>query len=93
MSKRKFTNEFKQEAVKLVLEQGLSVCAAGRDLGVKETTLHGWVRKARDGILDPLSPKSQEVEDIKRLRKENAVLKREREILKKATAFFAKLSE
>lgn len=92
MVKRKFTNEYKGEAVKLVLEQGLSVSRAAKDLGVKSTTLHGWIGKARAGVLDPESPKSQELEEIKRLRRENAVLKQEREILKKATAFFAKMS-
>jgi len=91
MGKRKFTNEFKQEAVKLVLEQGLSVSQAAQDLGVKDTTLHGWIKKTREGVLDPNSPKSQEVEEVKQLRKEVRELRMEREILKKATAFFAKL--
>lgn len=89
MPKRKFTNEFKQEAVNLV-NQGLSVSVVARDLGLRDTTLHGWVKKGRDGILDPSSPKVQELEEIKQLRRENALLKQEREILKKATAFFAK---
>jgi len=93
MSKRKFTNEFKQEAVQLVLEQGLKASEAARDLGIKETTLYNWISKAKQGLLDPGSPKSLEHEEVKRLRRENAVLKREREILKKATAFFAKISE
>jgi len=90
MSKRKFTNEFKQEAVKLI-EHGLSVPVAAGDLGIKETTLYGWVKKAREGVLDPAGPKSQELEELKQLRRENLILKQEREILKKATAFFAKL--
>lgn len=92
MAKRKFSNEYKGEAVKLVLEQGLSVHRAARDLGIKDTTLHGWIAKARAGILDPNSPKLQELEELKRLRREVSVLKQEREILKKATAFFAKIS-
>jgi transposase len=92
MAKRKFTNEYKAEAVKLVIEQGLSVSEAARDLGIRDTTFHGWVKKARDGVLDPHSPKSQELEELKRLRREVTVLRQEREILKKATAFFAKMS-
>ena len=92
MAKRKFTNEYKGEAVRLVLEQGLRVRQAADDLGIKETTLQGWLKKAREGVLDPHSPKSQELEELKRLRRENTVLKQEREILKKATAFFAKMS-
>lgn len=93
MSKRKFTNEYKEEAVKLVLEQGLKAGAAARDLGIKETTLYNWIRKSKEGMLDLSSPERQEHEELKKLRKENSILKREREILKKATAFFAKLSE
>ncbi len=80
------------EAVKLVLEQGLSVRRVAQDLGVKESTLQGWLNKARAGTLDPKSPKSQELEEIKRLRRELSIVKQEREILKKATAFFAKKS-
>lgn len=92
MKKRKFTNEFKLESVKLVREQGLKTAQAAADLGVKESTLHGWLKKAREGVLDPASPKSEEIEELKRLRREISVLKQEREILKKATAFFAKMS-
>ena len=51
MEKRKFTNEFKQEAVKLVLVMGLSVSVAAQDLGLNSTTLHGWLKKAREGVL------------------------------------------
>lgn len=92
MSKRKFSNEYKQEAVKLVLEQGLKASEAARDLGIKETTLYNWVSKAKHGLLDPESPKSHELEELKRLRKELSIVKREREILVKAAAFFAKLN-
>ena len=92
MTRRKFSNDYKAEAVKLVLEQGLSISRAAQDLGIGETTLHTWLSKARAGVLDPASPKSQDIEEIKRLRREVAVLKQEREILKKATAFFAKMS-
>lgn len=92
MSKRKYTKEFKQEAVKLVLEQGLTASQASSDLGIKVTTLHTWLKKAKNGTLDPLSPANMDIDEMKRLRKEVAVLKQERDILKKATAFFAKLS-
>ena len=92
MPKKKFTNDYKVEAVKLVLEQGLKASRVAHDLGITDTTLHGWLAKARAGVLDPASPKSQELEELNRLRRENAILKQEREILKKATAFFAKMS-
>ena len=93
MSKRKYTNEFKQEAVKLALESGLSKAQVARDLGIRDSLLHAWINKYRDGVLDPNSPKNQENDELKRLRKENRILRQEREILKKATAFFAKLEQ
>jgi len=91
MAKRKYTNEFKQEAVTLALESGLSKAQVARDLGIRDSVLHAWISKFRDGVLDPNSPKSQENDEVKRLRKELGILRQEREILKKATAFFAKL--
>ena len=93
MKRRKFTNEFKAEAVKLVRNQGIKVAVAARDLGLSETTLHNWLKRDSEGMLDPSSPQRQEHEELKRLRKENSRLKREKEILVKATAFFAKLNE
>ena len=91
--RRKFTNEFKLEAVKLVRQQGLKVAVVARDLGISETTLHNWLGREKVGLLDPESPERQELAELKRLRRENALLREEQEILKKATAFFAKLSE
>jgi len=93
MERRKFTNEFKQEAVKLVRAQGMSVSQASRDLGVCESSMHRWLAQAKEDLLDPQSTASQEHEELKRLRRENAELRMEREILKKATAFFAKLEK
>lgn len=92
--RRTYTLEFKQEAVRLVLEQGLGVGPVGRDLDVCRSVVRAWVRKAEAGELGkspvaPSSPTSLE-EENRRLRRENAVLREEREILKKATAFFAK---
>lgn len=86
LSKRKFSKEYKQEAVKLVIEGGARACDVARDLGIGANTLHGWLNKSRSGLLDPSSRESQEMEEVKRLRKELAIVKREREILKKATA-------
>lgn len=92
MKRRKFTNDYKREALRLVLEQGLKVAEAARDLGVTESTLHNWLKKERDAMLDPASPKVHEHEELKRLRKQVARLNREKEILEKATAYFAKIS-
>jgi transposase len=90
MARRKFTREFKVSAVRLVSEQGYSVPQAAKSLGVDPACVRGWVAKfsseagpapAGDGALR---------EELGRLRKENARLLMEREILKKAAAFFAK---
>ena len=93
MSKRKqYTPEFQREAVSLVLEQNLSVAQAARDLGITESVLGRWVQKARgsQGQLVEAAVTESERSELKRLRAENSVLKREREILKKAAAFFAR---
>lgn len=93
-SRRQFTPEFKAEAVRLVLEHGMTVSQAARDLGLVPSALGNWVRQARvdagkgpEGALT-----SDEKEELRRLRKENRELRMEREILKKAAAFFAKES-
>lgn len=89
--KRKFSEEFKTEAVRLVLEHGQSVAQVSRDLGVSVTSLDKWVRAKRDAT--PAGALSDdERAELKRLRKENSVLRMERDILKKATAFFSKSS-
>jgi len=92
MSKRKrrsYTKEFKEEAVKLITEQGYSYAEAGRNLGVNPNQLSRWRREIEDDSGDSGSTISVQAE-LKRLRKENKRLKLEREILKKAAAFFAK---
>ena len=94
-ARRQFSREFKVEAVKLVTERGVSVGQAARDLEVGETVLRRWVRELRadpqqafpgPGVMKP------EQAEIERLRKEVAKLKIERDILKKAAAYFAKES-
>lgn len=94
MERRSFTRDFKLAAVKKVLEQGLSYRQVARDLGIRDTYIHNW-RNAleKDGSLKnkATNTSSASVEaELKRLREENRQLKMERDILKKATAFFAK---
>jgi len=97
MSKTKrarYTLEFKIEAVRLV-RSGQSVAVVSATLGVASQTLHNWVRAEASGLLKgtaakPVSPEQME---ISRLRAELARTKMERDILKKATAYFAKESE
>lgn len=90
--KRKFTQQFKDDAVKLVTEQGYSSNEVSRRLGINRSNVNRWVREHRDALENP-SPKSGSPRDleaeIKKLQKENKRLLMEREILKKAAAFFA----
>lgn len=87
----KYTLEFKQEAVRLV-ESGQTLAAAARSLGLVDQTLHNWVRAERQGRLEGAEKKSVSAEqmEISRLRAELARVKMERDILGKATAYFAK---
>ena len=91
-TRRTFSEEFKAGAVRLVLEEGKSVGATARDLDLTESSLRNWVEQARvdQGKGKPGALTTAEREELGRLRKENRILLEEREILKKATAFFAK---
>jgi len=95
-NRRRFTKEFKADAVELVVEQGYSCAEVGRRLGVSENNVNRWVRQYRDqterASTEGLSREQLETE-LKRLRKENKRLEMEREILKKAAAFFANESK
>jgi transposase len=90
MARRKFTREFKVSAVRLVNEQGYSPSKAAKSLGVDANSVRAWVKKyAREAGLEPKGEGVVQAE-LRRLRKENAELRMEREILKKAAMFFAK---
>ena len=92
-SRRSFTDEFKAGAVRLVLEEGKTVGAAARDLDLTESSLRNWVEQARaDRTKGKTGLTTAEREELGRLRKELRVAQEERDILKKATAFFAKQS-
>src|SRR5438876_8492671 len=89
--RRRFDDDFKAQAVRLVLDEGKSVGAVARDLDLTETALRAWVKRARaDRTHGRTGLTTAEREELARLRKENRVLRTEREILKKAAAFFAK---
>jgi transposase len=90
MGRRKFTREFKLSAVKLVNEQGYSIAQAAKSLGVNPANVRGWVGKFSDQAGVAPSGDGALAAEIRRLRRENAQLLMEREILKKAAAFFAK---
>ncbi len=93
--RKHYTKEFKNDAVKLVVEQGYSSNEVGRRLGVNQTNVSRWVREYRqenDPPVDGAASRSELEVENKRLRKENQRLQMERDILKKAAAFFAKES-
>ena len=93
--RRTYTPEFKVEAVKLVTEQGRSVAEAARSLGIRENLIRNWNRALAAGgeqaFPGHAHPPALE-EELRRLRAENKRLLMERDILKKATAFFDKES-
>jgi transposase len=88
--RRSFSKEFKKDAVDLVRSSGKTVAEVARDLDLTESALREWVRQADvdEGRRDGLT--TGEREELARLRKENRVLREERDILKRAAAFFAR---
>lgn len=89
-TRRKFTPEYKAEAVDLVISSGRSVAEIARDLGINEGTLGNWVNMAKKrGEVKDKSLDIDERARLKELEDENRRLKMEREILKKAAAWFA----
>lgn len=86
-----YPRQFREEAVRLVRESGKPPSRIAKDLGVSEQSLHNWVKQADlDGGKRADGLTTEEREEIRRLRRENRILREEREILKKAAAFFAK---
>ncbi len=93
-ARRQFTDEFKAEAVRLVLDEGKSIPEVARDLDLTESAFRGWVERARaDRTKGKTGLTTAEREELKLLRRENRELRMERDILKKAAAFFAKESK
>jgi transposase len=95
MERRKFTREFKLEAVRLINERGVGYAQASQDLGVHPTQLRSWVRAFADDPSQAFPGHGQmkpEQAEIARLKREVAKLKAERDILKKAAAYFARES-
>ena len=93
MQRRKFSREYKLEAVKLVRDRGVGVAQAARDLDVHENVLRKWIKEYGADPMQAFPGHGQtrpEQVEIDRLRKEVAKLKAERDILKKAAAYFAR---
>jgi len=92
-ARRRFTDEFKQQAVRLVLDEDKGVAAVARELDLVPSALGAWVKRAQaDRSKGRTGLTTAEREELARLRKENRILQEERDILKKVTAFFAKQS-
>ena len=94
-TRRRYTPEYKAEAVKLVRQSGKTVHAVARDLGLIPTVLRRWVRQAEiDSGSGPSGAlTTQEREELAKLRRENQTLRMERDFLKKTAAWFAKESK
>ena len=94
-TRRKFSREFKLEAVKMVKDRGVALSQAARDLELNENMLRRWIREFSEDPQDAfpgLGHMKPEHAEIARLQREVAKLKMERDILKKAAAYFAKES-
>ncbi len=89
--RRRHSEEFKREAVKLVTEGGYTNAEAARSLGINENLLRNWRHKysPEEKTMEIKDVKETEAQELARLREENRRLRMERDILKKATAFFA----
>ncbi len=93
----KYSKEFRQEAVKLVIEEELSAPAAAKRLSLASTTLSNWVKAYKAGKLSEVGKNHRPLSEVEmenyRLKRELAEVKMERDILKKAAAYFAKESQ
>jgi len=91
-----YSPELREEAAKMVIEEGIPIAEAARRLSLPETTLRSWSRLYKDGKLEELGTacesQSEIEEEMQRLKKELHEIKQERDILKKAAAYFAKES-
>lgn len=91
MERRQFTEEFKREAVRLASQPGISKAGVSKDLGINANMLHRWVRQ-QEGSLSKVTDRTNDVVssgEFERIRRELAKVRTERDILKKALAYFA----
>jgi transposase len=94
--RKKYTREFKVEAVRLIAGQDMTIAQVSKDLGINPGLLGRWKKELQSDASQAFPGKGHlkpEEEELRRLRRENALLRQERDILKKATAFFAKESQ
>ena len=92
--RRSYTPEFKYEAVRLIIDEGHSIAEVARNLGINATMLGRWKSEAQEEDAFPGKGRMKPMEEeLRRLRRENHQLKMDRDILKKAAAFFARESK
>lgn len=91
-TRRKFSAEFKRDAVAMVLDENRKIVDVADSLGVGDGTLGNWVRQARIDRGEKAGLTTSEKAELAKLRKENANLRMERDLLKRATAFWVKES-
>jgi transposase len=89
-AKPQYPPEFKAEAVQMVRSSGRSIPQIAKDLGISGTSLRNWVKQSEIDQGEQEGLTTQEREELNRLRRENKLLKQERDFLKKAAAFFAR---
>lgn len=86
---KSYTQEFKQSSSQLAIDSDQPVAQTARELGISDATLYAWVAKYRTDQRSKSNNQDATSQELQRLRKENARLKQERDILKKAAAYFA----
>ena len=91
MTRKKISAETKEQAIRLVVEHGVKVPKVAAELGIGRSTIEKYLKEYRDKDSDGVTV--DEKAELKRLREENRILKLEKELLKKATVYFAKQSE
>ena len=97
LPRRVYTSEFRHQAVEMVTREGLGIAEASRRLSLSPKTLTDWVRRAKGEVAPeanaaPRREVTEQEAELSRLRRENAELRMERDILKKASAYFARES-
>ena len=92
-SRPPFPPEFRSEAVKLMRDSDMPLSQLAKDLGVSQQTLRTWRRQMQVDSGEREGLTSEQLEELRRLRRENRTLQMEREVLKKAAVFFARESE
>ncbi len=91
--KTEYTTEFREGAIKMVISSDKSTAQIAKDLGLKGSTLYSWVNKAKSENIESNSQNNEQLfDELKRLKKELVEVKEQRDILKKATAYFARES-